>query len=124
MKVEKESGKLCFFYEMFMERAYGTYEICVPGCCALDMKGLMLAEEEKAVSFESGAHFEELLLTVKKHINEALDSYMAKPNVPEEIIEELKRYKDLVTGAVGSDELIKIVTDTIDLTVNISLDMK
>lgn len=121
---EKELHRSCFYYEMFMERAYGTYEANIPGYHANSMKKLMMAEKELAVSVESVAHFEEQLIEIKKHIENAIDNYMSKPNFPKDIIDELKGYKDQVVWVVSSDELMKIVFKTIDLTVSIPLDMR
>lgn len=124
MKDEKELGKLCFYYEMFMERAYGKYEVNIPGRHFNIMRNLIIAEKGKVISIESVAHFEEQLNEIKKHLEDALVKYMGKPNVPKHIIDELKGYKDQVFWAVSSEELMHIVFKTIDLTVSISIDME
>lgn len=121
---EKEVHRLCFYYEMFMERAYGTYEANIPGYHAHNMRRLMMAEKELAVSVESVAHFEEQLIEIKKQIENAIDNYISKPHVPKDIVDELIGCKEQVVWVVNSDELMKIVFKTIDLTVSIPLDMK
>ncbi|HET6559776.1 MAG TPA: hypothetical protein VFG54_20790 [Prolixibacteraceae bacterium] len=124
MKDEKELGKSCFYYEMFMERAYGKYEVNIPGRHFNIMKNLIFAEKGRVISVESVAHFEEQLIEIKKHMEDALVKYMGKPNVPTDIIDELKGYKDHVGWSVSSEELMHIVFKTIDLTVSTSIDME
>ncbi|MBC8005845.1 MAG: hypothetical protein H7X84_10260 [Verrucomicrobia bacterium] len=121
---EKDLNKLCYYYEMFMERAFGRYELPKPVLQASGMKNLIMAEKGIVISLDSMAHFEEQLIEIKKHIETAFDHYMCKPNVPKAIIEELKEYKDQVVWAVSSDELMKIVFKTIDITANIFIEME
>ncbi|MBC8004126.1 MAG: hypothetical protein H7X84_01520 [Verrucomicrobia bacterium] len=121
---EKRMSKACFYYEMFMERAYGMYEPNVPGYHACIMRNLITAEKGKIVSIEIVTHFEKQLTEIKKDMEDALDSYLAKPNFPKEIIDELKKYKSQVVWAVCSEELMEIVFKTIDLTVSVPIKMK
>lgn len=113
---EKQLIKSCFYYEMFMERAFGRITLQKPNMQASGMRNLMVAENQTAVSFESVMDFEEQLIEIKKNMEDALDQYMAKSNLPRYILEELSLYKDQVVWAVSSDELMKIVHDTINLT--------
>ncbi|MBC8004124.1 MAG: hypothetical protein H7X84_01510 [Verrucomicrobia bacterium] len=121
---DNEISRSCFYYDMFIERAYGTYEPDIPGCHAHKIEALIMAEKEKDVSVEFIADFEEQLIEIKRCMEEALDMYLAMTHVPKEIINELKHTQEQVVYAVSSDELMKIVYKTIDLTVSVPLDMK
>lgn len=121
---EKDLNKICYYYEMFMERAFGRYELEKPILQASGMKNLIMAEKGIVISLESVAHFEEQLIEIKKQIETAMDYYMSKPRVPQVVMDELKAYKDQVVWAVSSDELMKIVFKTIDITANIFIEME
>lgn len=121
---EKRISKACFYYEMFMERAFGKYEPNIPGYHACMMKNLIVAEKGKIVSIEIVAHYEKQLTEIKKDMEEAFDSYMGKPNFPKELIDELKEYKNEVVWAVSSEELMGLVYRTIDLTVSVPIHME
>lgn len=121
---DTEIGRSCFYYNMFIERAHGTYEPGHTGCHADKMEALIMAEKAKEVSVESIADFEEQLIDIKRCIEEALNKYMAMAHVPQGIIEELKQTQDQVVYAVSTHELMDIVYKTIDLTVSIPVDMK
>lgn len=121
---DTEISRSCFYYDMFIERAYGTYDAGVPGCHADEMKALIMAEKEKDVSVEFIADFEEQLIEIKRCMEKALGKYMEMPHVPKAIIDELKRTQEQVVYAVSSYELMDIVYKTIDLTVSIPIDMK
>lgn len=121
---DSEINRSCFYYGMFIERAYGIYEPGIPGCHADVIEALILAEKEKEVSVDSIAHFEEQLIEIKRCIENALDKYIAMSHVPKEIIDELKHTQEQVVYAVSSYELMEIVYKTIDLTVSIPVDMK
>lgn len=108
--------KICLYYQMFMGRAYGSYALQKPVLQALGMRNLIMAEKGILISGESVIHFQEQLVEIKKHMDEALNHYMAAPNTPEYIIEELRRHKDQVAEASSSEELMKIVLNTLDLT--------
>lgn len=120
---EKELSKNCFYFEMFMERAYGKYEPIIPGYHFLVMKNLIVAEKAQVISVHTIAHFEKQLVEIKKSIKKALDHYMDKPNVPANIIDQLKHCKEQVTWAVSSEELMKIVLNAIDITAALSIKM-
>lgn len=122
--MEKDLNKICYYYEMFMERAFGRYELEKPVLQASGMRNLIMAEKGMVISLESVAHFEEQLIEIKKQIETAMDQYMGKPRVPQAVIDELKAYKDQVVWAVSSDELMKIVFNTIDVTANIFIEME
>lgn len=124
MMENKQLNKSCFYYEMFMERAHGLYEVNIPGRHAETMKRLLEAEGKKIVSMESVIRFESLLDGLKMHVEEALDHYMEKPHVPQEMIDQLKQLKEMVVWCVSSDELMRIVFDTIDLTASLSIAME
>lgn len=114
----------CFYYEMFMERAHGKMEPSGAASHVNLMKNLMIAEQEKIISLETVNHFEELLIEIKQHMEKAFDCYMAQPYLPGSVIDELKDYKDQVVWAVSSAELMKIVLNTIDLTLSIPIEIK
>ncbi|MBC8006316.1 MAG: hypothetical protein H7X84_12645 [Verrucomicrobia bacterium] len=80
------------------------------------MRNLIMAEKTIIISVDSVAHFEEQLIEIKKHMQNAMDLYMSKPGVSKDIIDELKEYKDRVVWAVSSDELMKIIQNTNKLT--------
>lgn len=121
---DTEISRSCFYYDIFIERAYGTYEPGVPGCNAAEMKALIMAEKEKDVSVEFIADFEEQLIAIKRCMEEAMDKYLAMPHVPKEIIDELKHTQEQVVYAVSAYELMEIVYKTIDLTVSIPVAMQ
>lgn len=124
MNEEKEIARSCFYYELFMERANGQYERNIPGYHAYVMKNLMIAEKGKNISVEIVAQFEEQLIEIKKHMEDAIDKYMAKPKVTRQLKNALQDCKDQVVWAVSSDELMGIVYKVIDLTVAIPIEMK
>lgn len=124
MSIESELSKICLYYEMFMERAYGTYELPKPALQACAMQNLIIAEKGIIISLDSIAHFEEQLIEIKKNMEDAMDLYMAKPTFSPEVINELKRCKSEIVWAVSSEELMRIVHKTIDLTAGLSIEMK
>lgn len=124
MSIESELSKICLYYEMFMERAYGTYELSKPALQACAMQNLIIAEKGIIISLDSIAHFEEQLIEIKKNMEVAMDQYMAKPSFSPEVMNVLKQYKSEIVWAVSSEELMRIVHKTIDLTAGLSIEMK
>lgn len=90
MNKESELSKICLYYEMFMERAYGIYELPMPTLQASAMRNLIIAEKGMVISLGSVAHFEEQLIEIKKNMEKAMDHYMAKPSFTQEINELLQ----------------------------------
>lgn len=116
MTEENQLIKICLFYQMFMERAYGSYALQKPALQAPGMRNLIIAEKSVVLDAESAVHFEEQLQEIKKMMEAAFDSYLALPNAPGNIMMELMWYKHQVAVASNSEELMKIVMNTIDLT--------
>lgn len=124
MSKESELSKICFYYEMFMERAYGTYALPKPALKACAMQNLIMAEKGIVISLDSVAHFEEQLIEIKKNMEAAMDHYMARPALPKKVIEVLQQYKHDIVWAVSSEELMRIVHKTIDFTASLSTETK
>ena len=124
MREESELNRTCYYYEIFMERAFGVYQSSEPGMQASIMQNLIIAEKGRVISVESVAHFQEQLIGMKHYMKKAIDRYMAKPNVSITIIESLKEYKNEILWAVSSDELMRIVHKTIVLTASLNIEMK
>lgn len=124
MSKESEFSKTGLYYEMFMERAYGTYEIPHPALQACAMQNLIIAEKGRIISLDSVAHFEEQLIEIKKNMELAMDQYMLKPFLSQEITDILQQYKSEIVWAVSSEDLMRIVHKTIDLTAALSIEMK
>lgn len=124
MYKESELNKICLYYEMFMERAYGTYELPKPALQASAMENLIIAEKGIVISLDSVAHFEEQLIEIKKNMEAALDHYMTKPSFTQDINDRLQQYKSEIVWAVSSEELMRIVHKTIDVTVAVPIKMK
>lgn len=124
MSKESELSKICLYYEMFMERAYGIYELPKPALQASAMRNLIIAEKGVLISQDSIAHFEEQLIEMKKNMEEAIDHYLAKPSFPQQMNELLQQYKQEIVRAVNSEELMRIVHQTIDLTAAVSIEIK
>lgn len=124
MSKESELRKICLHYEMFMERAYGKSELSNPALQASTMQNLIIAEKGIIISLDSVAHFEEQLIEVKKNMESAMDLYMARPTLTREVIDVLKHYKSEIVWAVSSEELMRIVRKTIDLTAAMSIKLK
>lgn len=122
MIAEKRLSKACVYYEMFMERAYGSLVKQKPVLQESGMRNLIMAEKEISDTYESIAHFEELLFRIKKHIKEALENYICSAKVAF-IINELKETKSQVIWAVSSEELIRIIFKIMDLTDTMSVAM-
>lgn len=122
MSKESELSKICLYYQTFMEEAYGTEELQKPALKACAMQNLIIAEKGIVISLDSVAHFEEQLFEIKKNMEAAMDHYMDKPALPSEVIEILQLYKQDIVWAVSSDELMRIVHKTIDLTAPQSTD--
>lgn len=121
---ESKLTRSCFYYEMFMERAYETYELSKPALQACAMQNLIIAEKGIIISLDSVVHFEEQLIEIKKNMEAAMDQYITKPSLSMEVIELLKQYKFEIVWAVCSEELMRIVHKTIDLTAALSIKMK
>ncbi|HET6559254.1 MAG TPA: hypothetical protein VFG54_18165 [Prolixibacteraceae bacterium] len=124
MNKESELNKICIYYEMFMERAYGIYDLPKPALQASAMRNLIIAEKGIVISLDSVAHFEEQLIEVKKSMEEAMDYYMAKPSFSQDMTELLQQFKSEIVWAVSSEELMRIVHKTIDVTAAVSIEMK
>lgn len=116
MNEEKRLIKSCLYYEMFIERAHDSYIQENPDMQASGMRNLIMGEKGITVSFVSAINVEEQLSLIKRQMGNALVSYMAMPHVPGYIMDELSLYKDQVLRAVSSEELMKIVFDTLELT--------
>ncbi|MBC8004125.1 MAG: hypothetical protein H7X84_01515 [Verrucomicrobia bacterium] len=107
-----------------MESVYGSYVRQKPDLQASGMRNLIMAEKEISETYESVARFEELLYGIKKHIKEAINHYMATPNISKELIDVLKETKAQVSWAVSSEELILIIFKIMDLRILTPLSMK
>lgn len=121
--IDNELNKTSFYFEIFMERANGKNEAFSVGFYTASMINLIVAEKGKVVSIETLIRFERQLIEIKGHIEEALEKYIAKPQMNSYTIDELKRCKEQVVWAISSDELMKIVFHTIDLTASIPIEM-
>lgn len=124
MMEEKQVSKACFYYEMFMERAYGKYEPIIPGFHACEMRSLIVAENAKIILVSTVDHFEKQLLVIKKYMEAAIDQYTDKHGVSKELKNELLEMKRGVRWAVSSEELMEIVLRVIGLTETLPIERK
>lgn len=104
------------FYEIFMCRAFKTYDNSKSGMHGSTMENFMRVENGDNSWVKYHGSFEKQLVHLQKYMNNALDKYVKMKKLPEATIRMLSTYKAEVTRATSSEELMRIVYQTLELT--------
>lgn len=114
-----EAYKHGSFYEIFMHKAFRTKDSTKPGMHGSAMQNLIEAENGEAILIDFLGSFEKQFRQVKKYMQGAIDKYLLIKKIPKENIETLQILKAAIDRAHSSDDLMKIVYETLDLTQSI-----
>lgn len=104
------------FYEIFMCRAFKTLDNSKPGMHGSTMENFMRVENGDNTWVKYHGSYEKQLSQIQKHMTRALDKYMLMTKLPAPTIRILSTYKTDVTNATSSEELMRIVYYTLDMT--------
>jgi len=111
-----EAYKHGSFYEIFMHRAFRTTDRTKPGMHGSAIQNLIEAENGEAILIDFLGSFEKQFGQVKKYMHSAMDKYLLMKKLPTENIEALQILKASIDRAHSSNDLMKIVYGTIELT--------
>jgi hypothetical protein len=114
-----EAYKHGSFYEIFMHRAFKTTDRTKPGMHGSAIQNLIEAENGESILIDFLGSFDKQFGQVKKYMHRAMDKYLSVKKLPSETIEALQILNASIDRAHSSDNLMKIVYETIDLTQSI-----
>lgn len=104
------------FYEIFMCRAFKTHDNSKPGMHGSTMENFMRVENGDNSWVKYHGSFSKQLAKLQQYMTKALDKYMQMKKLPASTIRILSTYKTDVANATSSEELMRIVYYTLDIT--------
>jgi hypothetical protein len=104
------------FYEIFMLRAFRSSDNSKPGMHGSTMEYLMRVENGDNSWVKYHGSLSKQLAKLQQYMTKALDKYMLMKKLPSPTIRILSTYKTDVANATYSEELMRIVYYTLDIT--------
>jgi hypothetical protein len=111
-----EAYKHGSFYEIYMHRAFGSYDTSKPGMHGSVIKNLYTIEGGDTSFKKYHGSFEKQLEQAKKYMHKAMDKYLKMKKNPIENIEKLYVLESHIDLALSTDQLMSIIYEVIELT--------
>jgi len=111
-----EAYKNGSFYEIFMLRAFRASDNSKPGMHSSAIENLVRVENGDDSWVKYHGSYEKQFAQLQKYMHKALDKYLLMKQLPESSIKILKTFKHEIDRADSSNDLMRIIHNTLELT--------
>jgi hypothetical protein len=116
MKNDIENSMKCSYYETYIHRANRKYDTLKPGGHGSIIENFIRVENGDNSFVKWHGTYEKQLGKIKFYMHRAMDKYLKIKKIPKGNREKLEFLKYQINNAYSSDDLMKIIRETIELT--------